>query len=211
MSPEVDLESIIKAVMPIDEFIKYVIEYGVKGVQAFVKDIPVIGEKFGIQYAMSRAINPNCILPEELQEKFTSVEDYQQKTAIDIQSITNQVIEEGTLSKQLTYFRQKFAESQLFEQNAILAYSSEQYQELITKMVEEDRESGNEKCEVTRLAQDLMREYMMALRNGVNSISKDNNKSTWFQMYVEEENGDAKYHYYQGTIPNERERGEQQN
>lgn len=200
--PKINLRPIIESVMPLDEFVKNVIENRVNGMQAMVQNASVIGEKFGVAHALMRAINPKCTIPTELQDQYDSVEDYQEKKATGLQEITNQVIEDGTISEQLTVFRQKFIDSQLFSKNAILGYSLDEYKSMVQQMIEREEEAKDGNSKVSRLSSDLMQRYMMGLWKGAHCISENNQANTYFEKYEEKENGDARYHYYQGNIEN---------
>ena len=192
----VNLRNVIESVMPVDDFIKLVIEDRINATQTLIKNASVIGEEFGISYAMSRAINPNCELPEELREEYSSTEDYQKKRAEQLQKYTNQAIEDGTLSKGLMEFRKKFADSQLFAKNAIYNYSLDEYEKIIESIVEQDEKNGNVNKNVTKLDMDIMHAYMVGLWNGAHSISDNNHENTYFQKYDGE-----RYQFYKGNVP----------
>ncbi len=213
-SPEIDYKPIIESVMTLDEFVQRLIEHQVNVMQVQMQNASVIGEKFGVAYAMSQAINPNCMIPEELQNEYADTEDYKEKMALGIQRSTDQIIEEGTLSKKLTVFRQKFVDSQLFSKSAILSYSYQEYMDMMQQMLEEDIATKNINENVTKYDADLMKKYMLGLWDGAHCIAENNHENTYFEKYEEYENDNGKkvsrYHYYKGQPNNQKEIEERQ-
>ena len=181
-----------------EEFIHHVIESRLKVMDLEKKlATEILSEKFGIKYVLINSLNENFDLPEELEDKYESSEDYKNQEKANIKELYKEVLSMGTQTPSEEKALEAILDKVVLEKTALqgnLDFTKETIEELIN----DDKKMRLINPEATRYHRDWLRTVLKSTIKGSEQISADNNSNTKYIFFDEKQEGPYKTVFLEG-------------